>query len=127
MLIEVLVDKKEGNLSLVSTDDSDGQSVETTLSIEEAGNLVSEIMLALQKLRTAAEIQSAPIKYATTYKIDGRGSSTATKEQVRAAVREAVGATDSNKPRYSKPGSPSTIQSKGLRNLYQDEQVDSGT
>lgn len=129
--VEVLVDPKAGDLSIIAVDDTDGCSVETTLSVEEAGALVSDLMVAIQKIKTASEIQgtkvSTPvIKQPTVvhtqhFNIDARGSSP---ERVRDAVLEAIGADRVRKERYSKPGFPATISKTGLREYIEPtEQV----
>jgi hypothetical protein len=53
--IDVLIDRKNNNLSLTTIDDTTSEEVETTLSVAEAWSLVADINEALQKLALAAE------------------------------------------------------------------------
>lgn len=48
--IEVMLDRAANNLSIISADDTDGREVETTLSLEEAWALVSNLNQAIQRL-----------------------------------------------------------------------------
>lgn len=111
MNIEVLIDKKENNLSIICTEDGTGVEIEQTLSLEEAWAAVSALNLAIQQLLPSviakgAVVKSEPVEPAP--------------ERVQAAVLEAIGA-DQIRPRHMPPGSPAddSKKKKGLRNLYE--------
>lgn len=97
--VEILVDSKAKDISLVAVDDTDGSSVETTLSVEDAWEVVTQLNVAIHKL-TQVEPKVVhnryPSKSRTTHKkeqggggitIDARGSNP---EQVREAVLHSV-------------------------------------
>lgn len=129
--VEVLVDRKAGDLSLTSVGD-DGTEHETTLSLEEAWALVASLNQSIQKL-LPAEVNTSKNKGKLNVTIDLRGEiseelvnravRTAVNEikqqitkqpLVRAAVLEAIGA-DQQRLRHLPPGDPRTIPIEGLR------------
>jgi hypothetical protein len=149
--VDVLVDSKAGDLSIISVDDSDGSSVETTLSVAEAWSLICDLNEAIHKLAQATipetsvctPVINKPTVVHTHYNIDARGASNSAQveiavraamqqgsiqsqrrpERVRDAVLEAVGADGVRKERYSKPGFPATIETKGLREYVEPVDV----
>jgi hypothetical protein len=54
--VDVLLDKKAGNLSICSIDDTTCEEVETTLSVGEAWNLVADLNEAIAKLKPEVQI-----------------------------------------------------------------------
>lgn len=121
--IDILIDRKAGDMSLTITDDS-GVDGEVTLSVEQAWALVCKLMDAMRQLNNEAiekaigdgkrvQIERRRSEPSYTVSIDTRGAHNP--EQVQAAVLESIGA-DSKRPRHMPPGFPAAIKKSGLRN-----------
>jgi hypothetical protein len=111
--VEVLIDKVAGNLSIQATDDTDGTSVETTLSSEEAWVLVIALNSAIHQLAGKKKQTKPKLVHETPVVI-----SEPKEEQVQAAVKEAIGA-DQLRPRHLPPGPVRNIKIAGLRDRVQ--------
>lgn len=127
MNVDVLVDRKANDLSLLTTGD-DGVDTETTLTVEGAWDLVVKLNTALRQLQAVPQV--------THINIDARGASNPAlvaaainraisvlpvkgiierkPERVKDAVLEAIGA-DQKRPRHVPPGFPATVTKRGLR------------
>jgi len=111
--VEVLIDKKANNLSIICTEDGSGVEIEQTLSLEEAWSLSAAVNEAIQKLLPSVVAKGAVVKSEPTESTDPAP------ERVRDAVLESIGA-DQRRPRHMPPGSPADASTKkGLRNLYE--------
>ena len=111
-VIEVLVDKSAGDLSIVTSDDSTGYSVETTLSIEDAWLLICNLNSALQQL--VPELVQPKPKNKTQVEPTYVQPEPKGEPRVREAVLEAID-VNTRPSRYMPPGFPATVSKKGLR------------
>lgn len=112
--VEVLLDRKANNLSFTTADDSTGTEVETTLSLEEAWILVTELNAAIRSLTTVE-----PKVIHTHHPAPKHVAAPSTPARVREAVLNSIGA-DQLRPRYVPPGFPATVTKKGLRNFHEE-------
>jgi hypothetical protein len=120
--IEVLIDRKSNDLAITLTDDA-GNDSESTLTLEDAWKLVTDLNEAITKLLPSIINKGSVVAEAVKAGIQPYAAEPyRAPEQVQAAVLEAIGA-DQKRPRHVPPGFPATLKKAGLREYVEPEPV----
>lgn len=111
--VEVLIDYRAGNLSIIAVDDFTGMSVEHTLSLEAAWKLVTELNISLLGIGNLFPVVP---KVKTEYQVYQ------SEPRIREAVMEAIGADSVRTQRYIRPTGVDGVKHSGLRTYILGEE-----
>jgi hypothetical protein len=95
-VVDVLIDRSSTTISIITTDDSSGESIEQTLTLEQAWGMVADLNEAITKL-----LQPQPFELPVAKTVIHHAP------QVRAAVLESLGVPVVPAKRSYAPGPPS--------------------